>query len=110
MKVKVRLKTARTPVKGKPQAVGDVVSVDADEAVRLVESGQADPTDKGKYAALLEDYQKAEQEKRKDEATASAEAEAIALRREAEELLQKADKLCPVGEEDNGDHSGGGES
>jgi hypothetical protein len=106
MKIKVRLNTARVPAKGKPQATGELVSVDWREAVRLVESGQAEPTDKAKYAAALDDYRKEEDERRRHEADAAAESEAIALRRQAEELLQKAKELHPGEKEtDGGDES-----
>ncbi len=102
MKIKVRLNTARVPTKGDPQTVGQAISVDGDEAVRLVESGQAEPLDSGKYASIKESYDKEQEQKRKLEADADAEAEAIALRRQAEELMQKADELLPESEDQGG--------
>lgn len=52
MKIKVRLNTARVTTEGDSQSVGETISVEGDEAVRLVESGQAEPLDAGKYNSV----------------------------------------------------------
>jgi len=93
MKLKIKLNTARVDADGNSHAPGEKIEVDADEAVRLVLAGAAEPVGKQAYQKALDDYNARLEVAALAEQEAEKRMRAEALRKEAEALIQEAEAL-----------------
>ena len=93
MKLKIKLNTARVDAEGNSHAAGEKIDVDADEGVRLVLAGAAEPTNKANYQKALDDYNARLEIAALAEREAEKRMRAEALRKEAEALIKEAESL-----------------